>query len=71
MCGPSLAENVGLNPAGDMDVSRFGLLCFVRKSSPCRADHSSRESCRVVSGCDREASIMKRPWHTKGFYYSI
>jgi len=24
-----------------------------------------------VSGCDREASIMKRPWYTKGSYYSM
>jgi len=37
VCGHSLAEIVGLNPVGDMDV--FCELCIVKERSLCWADH--------------------------------
>jgi hypothetical protein len=37
-----LVEFAGSNSAGGMDVSLLRLLCFVRKISLRRADHSSR-----------------------------
>jgi hypothetical protein len=40
--GRSLAGIVGSNPAGDMDVCLFWMLCVVRDTSLRRADRSSR-----------------------------
>jgi hypothetical protein len=69
VCGRSLAGIVGSNPAGGMDVCLLWMLCVVRYRSLRRANHSSREvlpSVVCLSQCDREASIMRRPWLTSG-----
>ena len=42
VCGRSLAEIVGSNPTGGMDVCLLWVLCVVRLRSLRRADHSSR-----------------------------
>jgi hypothetical protein len=66
VCGRSLAEIPGLNPAGDMDVCLFWVLCVVRyvpASGPSLVQRSPTECC--VSECDREASIIRRSWHTR------
>ena len=41
-CGHSLAEIVGSNPVGGMDICLLEVLCVVRQRSLLRADHSSR-----------------------------
>ena len=42
VCGRSLAEISGSNPAGDMDVSLISVVCCLVDVCVCRADHSSR-----------------------------
>jgi hypothetical protein len=42
VCGRSIAEIVGSNPARGMDVCLLWVLCVVRQRSLRRADHSSR-----------------------------
>ena len=69
VCGSSLAGIAGSNPAGSMDVCILGVLCVVRYRPLRRADHSSRgvlPNVVCVTECDREASIMRRPWPTSG-----
>ena len=64
--GRSLAETAGPNPAGGLDVCFLLLLYFVRLRSLCRTDHWSRGvPDRDVSGCDREASVIRRPWSNR------
>jgi hypothetical protein len=77
VCGRSLADIVGSNPAGVwMSVS---CECFVLSGRGLCGGLIPRpeEFCRVwcVSECDREASIMRRPWthwgllpHCKEYY---
>jgi hypothetical protein len=57
-----------------MDVCLLWVFCVVRQRSLYSAAHSSRGVlqsvvcvcvCVCVSECDREASIMKRPWPTR------
>ena len=61
VCGGSLAGIGGSNPAGSMDFFPFG--CCVL---------SVRDLCDVLiivvclRGCDNEASIIRKLWHTKG-----
>ena len=58
VCGCLLLGVVGLNPTEDMDVS---VVCQVQVSaSGCSFVQRNRTKC------DREASIMKRPWRTRG-----
>jgi len=42
VCGCTLAEIAGSNPAGGMDACLLSELCVVRRRSLRRADHSSR-----------------------------
>jgi hypothetical protein len=46
--GRSLAETVGSNPTGGMDVCLLWVLCDVRLWTVRRADHSSREVLPIV-----------------------
>jgi hypothetical protein len=67
ICGHSLPGIEVSNPVGKMDVRCE--CCGYAGRGLCvgRADHSSREVLlRVVSKCDRVASIMRRPWPTGG-----
>jgi len=68
VCGASLAGIAGSNPAGGMDVSLLRMLCVVRQRSLRRADNSSRGVLPGgdVSRCDGEASLLRRPWPTRG-----
>jgi hypothetical protein len=62
-----LIGTVGSNLDGGMDVC---LVCVVRLRSLHRAHHSSRgalPSVVCLTECDREASIMWRPWSTTGY----
>jgi hypothetical protein len=64
--GRSLAGITGSNPAGGMVVC---LLCVLSGTGLCfglitRPEESYRVWC--VSECDREASIMRRPWPNRG-----
>jgi len=58
LCGCMLLVIVGLNPTGGMDVS---VVCQV---AVCASGWSFLQRSR--SKCDREASILKRPWPTRG-----
>ena len=64
VCSHSLAEITGSNPAGSMDVSLFGV-CVLSGRGPCDGMINRPEECDV-SEYDREASIMRRPWPTRG-----
>ena len=66
VCGRSLAGIVGSNPTGGMHVCLLWVLCVVRSLR--RADHLSRGVLPsvVCLKCDREASIMRSPWPTRG-----
>jgi hypothetical protein len=68
VCGPSFAGTEGLNPAGGIHVCLLGVFSVVRQSCLRRADHSSRGvllSVVCLNECDRETSIMRRPWYTR------
>jgi hypothetical protein len=59
----------GSNSARGMDVCPLWVLCVVRYTSLHWADHSYREvlpSVVRLKRCDCEASIMRRPWSTRG-----
>jgi hypothetical protein len=68
VCGRSLAGIAGSNPASGVDVCLLWLFCSLKWMSLCQADHSSRGVLPTVVclECDREASIMTRPWSTRG-----
>jgi hypothetical protein len=68
VCGRSLPGIAGSNPTGVINVCLLWMLCVVRWRSLRRADHSSRGVLPIVVclECDREASIMRRPWSTRG-----
>ena len=71
ICGRSLAGIVGSNPAGVVEVRRE--CCVLSSRGLCvGAIPRPEESYRVcgVSECDREASIMRGPWHTTGVLIS-
>jgi hypothetical protein len=59
VCVRSLAEIVGSNPASDMDICLLCVLCVVGSLA-----HWSPIEFGVCL-CDREASIMRRPWPTR------
>jgi hypothetical protein len=63
-----LAGIAGSNPAEGKVVCLLRVLCVVRKRFLRKADLSSRGFLTQggVSECDREASIMRRPWPTRG-----
>jgi len=68
VCSHLLAEVTGLNTAGSMDVCLLWVLCVVTYRSLRWADHSSRGVLpTVVYQSDHEASIMRRPWPTRGY----
>ena len=69
VCGPSLAGIIGSNPVGghgclslmsvvwfEVEVSASGRSLFQRSPTKCGAPQ-----------CDREPSIMSRPWSTTGY----
>jgi len=65
VCGRLLAGIVGSSPAGDLDVCLLGVLFVVRcVGLITRPEESYRVWC--VAECDREASISRRPWTTRG-----
>ena len=69
VCGRSLARTAGSNTAGDMDVCLVWVLCVVRYrqvSVLCWSLVLRSPTESGVSGCDCKASIMGRPWHTRG-----
>jgi hypothetical protein len=69
VCGHSLAGIAVSNTAKGMYVCLMWVLCVVRWRSLRRADHSSREvlpSVVCLNECDRETSIIGRPWPTLG-----
>jgi hypothetical protein len=68
VCGRSIARIAGWNPAGDMDVCLF--LCVVCSQVEVSTlgwllAQRNPTDCGV-SECNREASIMRRPWPTRG-----
>jgi hypothetical protein len=66
VCGHSLAGIVGSHPAGDMDVFVSVVCCQVEVSASCWSLFQRSPTECGVSECDREASIMRRPWLTRG-----
>jgi len=65
--GLSLAGIAGSNPTGGIDFCLLRVLCAVRSRSLRRFDHSYRgvlPSVVCLTECDRESSIMGRPWTT-------
>ena len=58
----------GSNSYGDMSVPLLRLLCFRQKdfSATGRSLFQRNPNECVVSECDCEASIMRRPWPTRG-----
>ena len=67
VCGSSLTGFAGSNPASGMDVLCC-VLCVVRQRSASGWSLVQRSPIEcVVSECDREAVIMRRPWPTRGY----
>ena len=64
VCGRSLAGIVISNPTGGMDVCLLWVFCIVFASGWSLIQRSPTEC--GVSECDSEASIMRRPWPTRG-----
>jgi len=65
--GCSLTGIADSNPAGGMDVRLLWVLCVVSLGSLRRTIHSSSGVLVCcVSECDCTASIMRRPWPTRG-----
>ena len=65
--GRSLAGIVGSNPTGGIAVSLVSVVCCqveVSATGPSLIQRSPTEC--DVSECDREASIMRKPWPTRG-----
>jgi len=62
VCGNSLVETAGSNPAGGMDVC---VLCVVRYATPHRANHSPRGVLQGMVCRVRQTQIMRRPWPTR------
>jgi hypothetical protein len=67
VCVRSLARTAGSNTAGGMNVSLLSVVCCQLQvsSSGWSPVQRSPTDCGV-SECDREASIMKKPWSIKG-----
>jgi hypothetical protein len=64
VCCRSLAGIAGSNPAGGMDMS-CEYVCFQVEVSVTGRSLVQRSPTECgVSECDREASIMRRPWPT-------
>ena len=64
VCGRSLAGISGSNPTEDI-----GVVCcqaFISATGRSLVQRSPFEC--TVSECNRETSIMRRPWPCKGFY---
>jgi hypothetical protein len=62
-CGSSLAGVAGWDPAGVMGVCLLWVLCIVRGISVGLVDRSPN---RVSVESDREDSVMRRSWPTRG-----
>ena len=65
VCGRTLAETVGSNPAGGMDVYLWRVLCELTGRGLCdelitRSEETYRLWCVVV--CDVETSTVRRTW---------
>jgi hypothetical protein len=55
------------NPAEGMDVCFLSVVCCQVQISATGSSHVERSPTEYgVSECDREASIMGRPWPTRG-----
>ena len=69
VCGRSLAGIASSNPTRGMDsLLVIVVCCQVEVSvSGWSLVQKSPSDCGV-SECDREASVMRRPWPTRGFY---
>jgi hypothetical protein len=68
VCDRSLAGIAGSNPAGDMDaLSLVSVVCchVVVSATGLSLVQGSPTECDVAE-FDREASIMRRPWPTRG-----
>ena len=65
VCGRSLTGNGGSNSAGGMDVCLN--VCYQEEASAsgCSLVQRSNTECGMFE-CDREASIKRRPWLTRG-----
>jgi hypothetical protein len=67
VCSSSLAGIVGLNPGWGMDVCLFECCVLSGRGLGFGLIPRPEESYRMcgVSQCDREASMMRRPWPTR------
>ena len=62
---------VGSNPARVMDMFLVIVVCYTVKVSATGRSLVQRSSAKCgVADCDREASIMRRSWPTRGFCYT-
>jgi hypothetical protein len=68
VCNSSLAGIAGLNPAEGVNISRplINVVCFPIEVSATGRSLAQRipDHC-CVSECDREASTIRKPWHTE------
>jgi len=62
VCHRSHADSVGSNPAGGISIS---CECCVLSDRGLSSGPITRPECGV-SECDRETSIMRRPWPIRG-----
>ena len=62
VCRGSPAGIVGSNPAGGIDVCLLWVMCVVRGFCVGLMPRPEIPTACVVSECDRETSIMRRPW---------
>ena len=62
-CGRLLAGIEGANPSRDMDVCLVNVVCYQLEVSATGWSLVQRSPIECgVSECDRDASIMRRPW---------
>jgi hypothetical protein len=67
VCGCLLAGIAGSNPTGGMDICLVQCLCCqVEVSVTGRSLVQGSPTEFGVSECDREASIIRTPWPTRG-----
>jgi len=69
VCGRSIAGIADSNPSGGIDICVLRLLCVMRWKSLRQADNSPRSvlpNLMCLNERDREASIKRRLWPTRG-----
>jgi len=66
VCELAFTGIAGSNPAGGMDVCLLSVVCCQIEvcASGCPLVQRSPTECGVLE-CDREASILRRPWPTR------